>query len=81
MSEPKDDLEWIQIIETAQKDVKKSLQEHKNLPLYQFDGPIAKYIDHTQLKLDATESQIDSLCTEARKAGFAVSTHLKNPAS
>ncbi len=80
MSEPKDDREWTQIIETAQMDVKKSLQEGQTLPQHQFDDPVAKYIDHTQLKLDATESQIDSLCTEARKAGFAVSTHnLKTP--
>ena len=81
MSEPKDDLEWTQIIETVQRDVKKSLQGRQNLPLYKLDGPIAKYIDHTQLKLDATESQIDSLCAEARKADFAVSTHLKHPTS
>jgi len=81
MSKPKDDLEWTQIIETAQRIVKNSLQERQNLPSYELHGPIAKYIDHTQLKLDATESQIDSLCTEARKAGFAVSTPLKNPAS
>jgi deoxyribose-phosphate aldolase len=81
MFEPKDNLKWIQIIETVQKDVKKLLQEHQTLPLYKLDGPIAKYIDHTQLKLDATESQIDSLCAEARKADFAVSTHLKHPTS
>lgn len=81
MSESKHDLDWTQIIETAQRDVKKLLQDRQNPPHCKLDGPIAKYIDHTQLKLDATESQIDSLCTEARKAGFAVSTHLKNPTS
>ena len=79
MSEPKDDKQWARIIETAQNDVKNSLREPKIPPLYKLDGPIAKYIDHTQLKLDATESQIDELCAEARKAGFAVSTHLQHP--
>ena len=80
-TEPKDNLEWSQIIKTAQWDVKNSLQERQNLPLHKLDGPIAKYIDHTQLKLDATESQIESLCDEARKADFAVSNHLKHPPS
>jgi deoxyribose-phosphate aldolase len=35
-------------------------------------GPdIAKYIDHTLLKPDATQDQIAQLCYEARKYGFA----------
>lgn len=33
---------------------------------------VAKYIDHTNLKLDATETDISNLCGEARKYGFAV---------
>lgn len=32
---------------------------------------LAKYIDHTLLKPDATEAQIEKLCTEAREYGFA----------
>jgi deoxyribose-phosphate aldolase len=32
---------------------------------------LAKYIDHTLLKADATYSDIDQLCDEARKFGFA----------
>ncbi len=32
---------------------------------------LAKYIDHTLLKADATYAQIDQLCDEARKYGFA----------
>jgi hypothetical protein len=33
---------------------------------------LSKYIDHTLLKLDATEAEIDELCAEARKHNFAV---------
>ena len=32
---------------------------------------LAKYIDHTLLKPDATEAQIEQLCAEAREYGFA----------
>ncbi|KAK3070616.1 hypothetical protein LTS18_015054 [Coniosporium uncinatum] len=32
----------------------------------------AKYIDHTLLKLDATEQQIDKLCDEAKEYAFKV---------
>jgi len=81
MFEPKDNPEWTQIIGATQRDVKKLLQERQTLPPRKLDGPIAKYIDHTQLRLDATESHIDSLCAEAREADFAVSTHLKHPTS
>lgn len=35
---------------------------------------IARTIDHTLLKLDATPKQIDELCAEARVANFAVTT-------
>jgi len=31
---------------------------------------IAKYIDHTLLKADATKNQIESLCNEAKQYGF-----------
>jgi len=31
---------------------------------------IAKYIDHTLLKADATKSQIETLCNEAKEYGF-----------
>jgi len=36
-----------------------------------FDKEIAKYIDHTNLKADATEEEITKLCEEAAKYGFA----------
>ena len=34
---------------------------------------LARYIDHTLLKLDATEEQIDHLCQEAIEHNFKVS--------
>lgn len=33
---------------------------------------LAKYIDHTLLKFDATDEQIDRLCEEAKQFGFKV---------
>jgi deoxyribose-phosphate aldolase len=33
---------------------------------------MAKTVDHTVLKLDATSAQIDSLCSEARTEDFKV---------
>lgn len=35
------------------------------------EKPLAKYIDHTNLKPEATEAQIRTLCAEAREYGFA----------
>jgi len=35
------------------------------------DKEIAKYIDHTNLKADATEEEIKKLCEEAKNFGFA----------
>jgi deoxyribose-phosphate aldolase len=40
---------------------------------------IARTIDHTLLKLDATPKQIDDLCVEARVANFAVRLSWKSP--
>jgi deoxyribose-phosphate aldolase len=45
------------------------------------DGDIARLIDHTLLKPDATQAQISQLCHEAREHGFAAvcvnPTHVK----
>ena len=45
------------------------------------DGDIARLIDHTLLKPDATQAQIAQLCHEARQCGFAAvcvnPTHVK----
>lgn len=35
------------------------------------DMPLARYIDHTLLKADATPAQVEHLCAEARWYGFA----------
>ena len=38
-------------------------------------GPaVAKLIDHTLLKPDSTDRQIDQLCNEAKQYGFMVGT-------
>ena len=51
-------------------------------PTYQAPKPgtveFAKYIDHTLLKLDATEEQIDQLCEEAKKYNFKVDVPVRN---
>ena len=38
-------------------------------------APIASYIDHTLLALDATPGQIDKICDEAKEYSFAVIHH------
>ncbi|MRR32793.1 2-deoxyribose-5-phosphate aldolase, partial [bacterium] len=35
------------------------------------EGPVTRYIDHTLLKTEATPTQIDQICREARQYGFA----------
>jgi deoxyribose-phosphate aldolase len=42
-----------------------------NKPLPQTASELAQMIDHTLLKADATPGQIDQLCAEARRYGFA----------
>lgn len=67
MSTPKTDVEWAEII-SAQKDL---LPE--KIPAYptQLPSRISRTIDHTRLAPSATESQVDTLCDEAREYGFA----------
>jgi deoxyribose-phosphate aldolase len=52
-----------------------------NLGIQHVDGDIARLIDHTLLKADATQAQIAQLCHEARQYGFAAvcvnPTHVK----
>jgi deoxyribose-phosphate aldolase len=64
---PKTDVEWAEMIYTQ----KGLLPE--NLALYPTPhrSRISRSIDHTQLTPSATESQIDTLCDEAREYGFA----------
>jgi deoxyribose-phosphate aldolase len=51
------------------------------LGIQHIDGDIARLIDHTLLKPDATQAQIAQLCHEARQYGFAAvcvnPTHVK----
>lgn len=39
--------------------------------IYQLDASMAKFIDHTILKPEATPMQIETLCADAREYGFA----------
>ena len=62
--------EWEAIIAEAERKLPKTFKT------YEAPKPgtveFAKYIDHTLLKLDATEEQIDQLCKEARQYEFKV---------
>ncbi|ORY19746.1 hypothetical protein BCR34DRAFT_551615 [Clohesyomyces aquaticus] len=61
--------EWaVQIAET-QKKVRVEEKEKYEAPVVGSPA-FAETIDHTILKLDATASQIDALCSEARTEGF-----------
>lgn len=61
--------EWIAIIDHAHKHLSTEIRyKAPNIGTKEF----AKAIDHTLLKLDATEEQIDQLCEEARKHDFKV---------
>lgn len=61
--------EWRAII----SDVARELQVYEQDYCPDMDKiDIARTIDHTLLKLDASPKQIDELCAEARVANFAV---------
>ncbi|QIW99305.1 hypothetical protein AMS68_004823 [Peltaster fructicola] len=60
-SVPSTDEQWKQLIDAASRAMKVS-NEPRALPT----SAISKTLDHTLLKLDATPSQIDALCEEAR---------------
>lgn len=65
------DEQWTAIIRQVEADVSISQQAS---PAADAGSPaFAKTIDHTLLKLDAQSAQIDALCAEARREGFAVS--------
>ena len=46
-----------------------SVMEHDQ---YQHEQDLPQYIDHTLLKLDANQAQIDQLCEEAKEHSFKV---------
>ena len=62
--------EWIAVIEQAEKGVPSMFPEYKAPGLGSED--FAKSIDHTLLKLEAKQSQIDELCDEAKRHNFKV---------
>jgi len=68
---PKTDAEWAEMIYTQKELLPEKLPE--NLAVYPTPhrSRISRSIDHTQLAPSATESQIDTLCDEAREYGFA----------
>lgn len=62
--------EWTSIIADFERDIDTEEGLHPSPAVGRVD--LAKAIDHSLLKLDATSKQIDELCAEARVAGFAV---------
>lgn len=60
------DSEWASMIASTISAVDSSPR-----PTYDLPSSIPGTIDHTLLKLDATQSQIDNLCAEARVHNFA----------
>ena len=62
--------EWLGIFKQAEQGNPSTFAEY-NAPGLQSEE-FAKSIDHTLLKLEATESQIDALCEEAKEYNFKV---------
>ncbi|NSW53325.1 MAG: deoxyribose-phosphate aldolase [Anaerolineae bacterium] len=62
-------MERNQILELAQA-LEKNLPSATATP-YRLDGSLAKFIDHTLLKPEATPHQVEVLCSEAREYRFA----------
>ncbi|MCJ1431565.1 hypothetical protein MMC27_000919 [Xylographa pallens] len=60
--------EWIEIIDDITRNLPDTYQTYQAPKAGTVE--FAKYIDHTLLKLDATEEQIDQLCQEAREYNF-----------
>lgn len=65
--------EWQLIIDRAERGSPSSFPEYKAATPGTPD--FARCIDHTLLKLDAKEEQVDQLCEEAVRHGFKVGTH------
>ena len=74
--------EWAEQIAETQKAVLEEVKSGERAKKV-YEGPemrngnealkkLAKTVDHTVLKLDATSAQIDSLCSEARTEDFKV---------
>jgi len=72
--------EWAEQIKETQTKVLKEVEEREkeggrgwkyDVPAVE-GGGLAKTVDHTLLKLDATQAAIDALCSEGRVEGFKV---------
>ena len=63
--------EWAAVFD-AVKEALPEVPEKRSVP-EPGSVQLARYIDHTLLKLDATEEQIDQLCREAIEHNFKVS--------
>ncbi|MCJ1422049.1 hypothetical protein MMC32_008418 [Xylographa parallela] len=60
--------EWVMIIDNITRNLPDTYQTYQAPKAGTVE--FAKYIDHTLLKLDATEEQIDQLCQEAKEYNF-----------
>ena len=60
--------EWVQLFERVPRELPQSLSN----PPHVSSDEVAKTIDHTLLKLEATTQQIDQLCEEALGNEFKV---------
>lgn len=64
--------EWAAVIDAAQEALP-GAPEKRSVP-EPGTAQFARFIDHTLLKLDATDEHIDQLCQEAIEHNFKVST-------
>lgn len=62
--------EWVVLIREVEGKVQEVVREGRTYEVP--SSGVAGTIDHTLLKLDATEEQVTMLCEEARREGFAV---------
>jgi deoxyribose-phosphate aldolase len=65
------DEEWTSQIAEAQKAVPNDSDDTHPTPITA-SSDLAQCIDHTLLNVDATEEQIDNLCSEAKEWNFKV---------
>lgn len=63
--------EWDELIRDEQAHVSLPQEQPESLSLRTAED-IAKLIDHTLLKVEATPEQIDTLCAQAREHAFRV---------
>ena len=76
MTLPSTQDEWLAVIYRAQRDMPSEPVSYKAPKLGTVE--FAKYIDHTLLKLEATEAQISQLCDEAVRHSFKAGLPFSN---